>query len=1013
MDGGEAAPLAELRALSAKSSKTRFEKQSEKTDQENTNNLNQDQETEVENKFYKHDEAKNLGNNLQISTIEEYKTTKNLQNEEKAKQNENFQPSSKKKEATDHIFDNSNECNTITKFKVAKPENDTKITSKISSDKENLTTNQLQIQEDQCLQVSSTIKKTNNNFRSDLPKTFKGDRGGSAEDADLLAELRAISSKSRGDRFSESEAPNDDFLDRGVVGSPKPKMPIPEIGGLPPWKKGKKSSKQKRDVPPWKKDNKEKKVESKDNLLPENDIDAAVASKIEGNATLETSSMLVSSESAVPIEAEELPEPIAPSSSTGGFRSDLPKTFKGDRGGSAEDADLLAELRRISGKSIHGGSDSRGSSTRTNTVGSSSVIGFAESSAVTLSKSVSSSEFKEDMLPDAFSSKDWKIRKDAYLFLHSKLLKICNGSKSNGLIESDTIFDSLDKVVLDMVKDSNAGALDAALKFVLVYADFCSGPTYEDQAAKLASFLLKGPAFSSRPSTTRTAKEILIKLMEVGNDGYTSLHSVIKVLFEVGVVSRKPKIVVASSGLILEASTCFGASSLPVSIVSSNIPKILSNANSNVREIGIKIVAEICRATGSKSYFRNVIEKLKPSQISQIDNLLKSQPNASIPTIGLRSIQSEGQCSSAVDVIKALEESAKIDEAQRLAARPEINLFDALSKTDYSKKIQLAKWSEKTGALDILIRCGGAKPFKLVKPSSNASISYNEIIRDMKKLLKHTHFAVNSKAMGVLQMLCEGVGEKLFPHIRPLLLILTDLSKDKKLTIAASNCLDSFFGKVLSFEHLLENDDALPDALNEKKQKNALARKSTLEFLFRCIKRRESAGPRSILKTDTAGVLSRLVSNKLNDTDAAVRKASIDILQLLLSIDDEKILIIVKSIVEDIKDKNQRAYKSLFKFVNDKAMKTSSKGSISSNSSQISNLPIPKQDIVTHNKVTTKPRESVTKKAPKIFFEQQTGDEEEIPKFEDAMNLLSDLSIPNWEAREDEEGIVAGLNCEF
>merc|ERR1712032_791395 len=46
---------------------------------------------------------------------------------------------------------------------------------------------------------------TSEGFESNLPNTFQGDRGGAAEDADLLAELRAISNKSSSNRFAAGE----------------------------------------------------------------------------------------------------------------------------------------------------------------------------------------------------------------------------------------------------------------------------------------------------------------------------------------------------------------------------------------------------------------------------------------------------------------------------------------------------------------------------------------------------------------------------------------------------------------------------------------------------------------------------------------------------------------------------------------------------------------------------------------------------------------------------------------
>ena len=129
-------------------------------------------------------------------------------------------------------------------------------------------------------------------------------------------------------------------------------------------------------------------------------------------------------------------------------------------------------------------------------------------------------------------------------------------------------------------------------------------------------------------------------------------------------------------------------------------------------------------------------------------------------------------------------------------------------------------------ALTIVLTCGGEKPYKLVQPSS--SVNYAALISDMKSTLSHTHFAVCGKAMEVLSMLAEGVGEKLYPNLRPLLPKLFQLSKDKKLTKSVSACLDSFFGNVLSFEHILDSDGAIPEATEERKEKNALVNWETI-----------------------------------------------------------------------------------------------------------------------------------------------------------------------------------------
>ena len=115
----------------------------------------------------------------------------------------------------------------------------------------------------------------------------------------------------------------------------------------------------------------------------------------------------------------------------------------------------------------------------------------------------------------------------------------------------------------------------------------------------------------------------------------------------------------------------------------------------------------------------------------------------------------------------------------------------------------------------------------------------------------------------------------------------------------------------MGFDHLLDKADALPTALDERKQKNALARKSTLEFLRRCVERREEAGPRGGLTGSAAEKVVKLASSKLQDSDAQPRKAAMDILQALQGIEDEEVAVVVRDVVAELKTDNPRAYKAL------------------------------------------------------------------------------------------------------
>jgi len=254
---------------------------------------------------------------------------------------------------------------------------------------------------------------------------------------------------------------------------------------------------------------------------------------------------------------------------------------------------------------------------------------------------------------------------------------------------------------------------------------------------------------------------------------------------------------------------------------------------------------------------------MKKAQITELDALLEDQPHPAPPTRQIRSMR-KGKSSN--DDQSGKPAPVQVDAAElaakRFAARPPVNLIAALPKTEYPERIGNQKWSEKVAALKAVLEAGGEKPYKLVAPSPSSN--YGSLIGEMKKLLSHTHFAVVSKAMEVLAMLAEGVGEKLFPQLRPILPTLLKLSKDKKLTKAVSSTVDSFFGNVLSFDHIMDQDDGIPSAVNEKEEKNIIARKESLVFLVRSIQRSGQAGPRSCLSAQNVSTILALATKKLD-----------------------------------------------------------------------------------------------------------------------------------------------------
>ncbi|KAL3774149.1 hypothetical protein ACHAW5_010603 [Stephanodiscus triporus] len=849
-----------------------------------------------------------------------------------------------------------------------------------------------------------------------LPSTFKGDRGGSAEDEELLAELRAISMKSSNrfagdgdenkvniptgnDTMKSMNGENDDSVVLSSIKSTE--VSLAEKSSMP--------------LPPWKRKG-AKKTTVGNNLDVVSIGPPAPAEDRDGISNKQSHTMT-----------------MAENSNDGGiFQRPPANTFTGDRGGNAEDEELLAELRAISMKSAKNrfaGDENDVSAIQSRVEGQdidpkpaskpsgspSSVPALpmmlhgtlASSQGDRLGPPISNNEDEITItlegLDESLKSSNWQMRKASYVFLNERMRSLLIGSDPMNLLNSRGVYPLLDQAITHALKDKNAGALDAALTLSFTYADTCQGACADDAASQIMISLLKGPAFSStRSSTLSSTEELVLKLIEIAPDGSSSIQDIIDLIQVHGLKSVKPKVVIFSAKLILKAVQTFGASVLPITALKASSESLVAHSNAQAREIGMQLLAEVCRALGSKGPLQSLVDKLKNAQQSQLDSLLEM--SATVPSRSLR--RNKGKpvsIDSPEEALAALKKSQEEDEARRLASRPAINLFQVLPQTCYNEKIKLGKWSEKVAALDALIGAGGEQPFKLCQ-----SVDYTQLIKELKQLLSHTHFAVCSKALAAFGMLAEGVGEQLLSNMRPLISVFLALFKDKKVINAVASCLDKMFANVFSFEHLLDSKDSLPSSIDEKKQKNALVRKNCLEYLTRCIQSSGTYGTRGGITAQYANDISKLACESLTDSDADTRKAGADVLLALLNSKDEIIVSATKNITSSLQTTNPRALKSLMLATNlgdapsrprSAPNELSTKAASQKNSSERS------------NKVTKSADNNIGPPRPISgpCVSADNADENLLPSFEDSVENLSALDIPKWGDDIDNEGILAGI----
>ena len=842
-------------------------------------------------------------------------------------------------------------------------------------------------------------------LKSNIPNTFMGERGGPAEDEELLSELRAISMKSKSafNRFAGDENHVEESNAVCTVGG------VLDITTKPASAVKMADKTTSRALPPWK-----QKIATQ-----KSEIDIVIAAP----KTTEKSS--------------------EPEYSASALKSNLPNTFKGDRGGPAEDEALLAELRAISMKSatarfgsveagadtnrvegldIHPKASSEPSGCLSSTYNSSSSVVPAfpmqlphDSTALDELGPPPSANGEEiiitlEGLDESLKSTNWQMRKAAYVFLNERMRALSIDTAPSNLLSTISVYDSLDQAIIQCLNDKNAGALDAALTLSITYADTCQDASSDDAISQIMKSLLKGPAFlSARSSTLTSTEELVLKLIEISRDDSSSIQDIFDLIQLHGLKSVKPKVVIFSAKLILKAVQSFGASVLPIQALKASSEGLVAHSNAQAREIGMKLLAEICRALGSKGPVQILIDKLKTAQQSQLDSLLMDM-STSVPSRRLRRNIGPISSYSPDEALAALKKSQEEDEIRRLASRPAVNLFHALSQTCYKDKIKLEKWSEKVAALDALIGAGGEQPFKLCQPSS--SNDYTELISELKKLLSHTHFAVCSKSLAAFGMFAEGVGEKMFHHLRLLIPTFVSLFKDKKVINAVGSCLDKMFANVFSFEHLLDSKDSLPSSIDEKKQKNALVRKHCLEYLTRCIQSSGTYGTRGEITIQYTNDISKLACESLADSDAATRKAGTDVLLALLNNKEEAIATAAKkAVTSQLQTTNSRALKSLMSSsnVSDEApaRPRTAPNSSSAKSASKGGSSEPTKQVVTKEKIKDPSRATSGHS-----ISTGSADVGPLPTFDDSVDHLSALGIPKWDDDVDNEGVLAGIQCE-
>ncbi|RLN53890.1 hypothetical protein BBJ29_007147 [Phytophthora kernoviae] len=489
----------------------------------------------------------------------------------------------------------------------------------------------------------------------------------------------------------------------------------------------------------------------------------------------------------------------------------------------------------------------------------------------------------DDVLPK-LSDKNWKVRKEG--FEQAKTLFEQPGVKTAQVRPMMGMFNK-------MCEDANASAMEAGIAAVLAYTMNVQPFDKEIVAGVMARVTDKG--FSSRPGIVKICEELTDAFIAAG-----AAEETVTALLE-GTNSRKPKVPPACLACTLEALKDYGPRIVPLQAIKTALPKLLEGAV-KVRPVAMNIMVEIHRWTGP-ALVQDIVANLRPAQQTEFEGLTKDiTVGQAAPTKFVRGAKLSGPAASAgrkasggASGVAATPAAAAFDPRDFAET---VDLLAKLLKTEFKKKLELPKWSEKVEALKIVLELIGSVP-KL------ANGDYYELVSTLKPLTNDSNVNIAAKSVEVLGALSDGLRKNFTQHARVMFPeILRKLSDKKSVILNATNkTLDLFLQHAMSIDMMM---DDLKLACDASKNKSPPARVQTMGFMARAVENRY------VDLNDKALVVAfgSLFMKGIDDTDPTVRKAGQESFIVLLKATDQTGAWL-QNMMGDIARKNPRAHKAI------------------------------------------------------------------------------------------------------
>ncbi|KAK1147634.1 hypothetical protein N8T08_000976 [Aspergillus melleus] len=473
-------------------------------------------------------------------------------------------------------------------------------------------------------------------------------------------------------------------------------------------------------------------------------------------------------------------------------------------------------------------------------------------------------DFSSLPLPDRFTHKAWKVRKEGYEDARKQFEVTAD--------ESDPVFTPFTQdpsLWKGAVADSNVAAQQEGLGSYCSFLKFGGTQACTRTRGYTVFPIVEKGLPSARPAAKTNALEALLLCVEMDK-----ADPVIEEMIP-GLSHKVPKVIAATLVGLRNIYHNFGCKIVDPKPVLKALPKVFGHADKNVRAEAQNLTVELYR------WLREAIKPLfwadlKPVQQTDLDKLfenVKQEPSPKQERLTKAQQDAMAVASSAPDGGEVGEEAEEFEEdGGEVDAFDLAEPVDVLSKVpgDFLDQVASSKWKERKDAVDAL---HGVLNVPKIKDGP-----FNDIVQALAKCMKDANIAVVTAAANCIDLLAKGLRSSFGKHRSVVMPPMMERLKEKKQSVADAlgGALDSVF--------LSTNlSDCLEEILEFLKHKNPQVKQETLKFLIRCLRTTRDVPAKAEVKS-----IAEAGTKLLTDSSEVNRAGGAEVLGTLMKIMGER-----------------------------------------------------------------------------------------------------------------------------